>query len=358
VRGAVWRQTGGFNSTATYRLQGQPLLRSRLRNHRLPLLPGLLRGRGGTQGAPLPICTHLGTLSLTFYSLPPSHLSPVRAPQPAAAPQTPPPRARDAPPLPVALDCEMAAVLCADGRVRDAAVRVCVVDEAERVLLHSLISPAGPVVDYRTEYTGAVSGVSIAAHSRAHAGLVAGDLDGAPSLDVVRARVVSILSGCEGEGLSPEETASQPVPRLLVGHGLENDLAVLHLSHPASLLRDTALHAPLQRATTGKAHKLRDLVALHLGYAIQAAGAAHDPEEDAVGAMRLYRRVKCLARRHQEQAARDNAALLRAQGGGGYAAAARGGSSDAPAPAEAALWEAATCWCLDPPGVDAVKGCH
>jgi DNA polymerase III epsilon subunit-like protein len=134
----------------------------------------------------------------------------------------------------------MAAVLCADGRTRDAAVRVCVVDEAERVLLHSLILPSSPVVDYRTEYTG----------------LRAGDLAGAPGLEAVRLRVIDILAG--GPGDAPPSPGERR-PRLLVGHGLENDLAVLHLSHPAALLRDTALHAPLQRATTGKAHKLRDL---------------------------------------------------------------------------------------------------
>jgi len=228
----------------------------------------------------------------------------------------------------------MAAVLCADGRVRDAAVRVCVVDEAERVLLHSLIRPAGPVVDYRTEYTG----------------LRAGDLEGAPALEEVLPRVASILAGGEGEAAEggPGPPPNAPPTRLLVGHGLENDLAVLHLAYPAGLLRDTALHAPLQRATTGKAHKLRDLVALHLGYRIQADGCAHDPEEDAVGAMRLYRRVRCLRARHARQASRDAAALQRAGGGGGYAAAARGAAAEAPAEGGLSAHLAhKACWCLD-----------
>lgn len=186
---------------------------------------------------------------------------------------------------------------------------------------------------------------------------MAGDLDGAPPLEEVRSAVAKILAGDSAAG-----------PRVLVGHGLENDLAVLHLSHPPALLRDTALHGPLQRATTGKAHKLRDLVAVHLGYAIQAPGAAHDPEVDAVGAMRLYRRVKGLRARHAAQAARDAAALRRADGGGGYAAAARGawgagqpgggggGGAAAAAPAGPALGDVAAasaarrvpvCWCLD-----------
>ena len=172
-------------------------------------------------------------------------------------------------------------------------------------------------------------------------GLKAGDLEGAPALEAVRAQVVELLAS----------------GRTLVGHGLENDLAVLHLSHPGALLRDTALHAPLQRATTGKAHKLRDLVAVHLGYAIQAPGEAHDPEEDAVGAMRLYLRVRGMAARHAAQAQRDAAALARAGGGGGWAAAARGKAAAKPAEpegagleevcAESAARRTPVCWCLD-----------
>jgi hypothetical protein len=65
----------------------------------------------------------------------------------------------------VALDCEMVEVLCADGRLRDAAASVCVVDEHERILLHALICPAGPVTDYRTEYTGTHGSVAHTAWS-------------------------------------------------------------------------------------------------------------------------------------------------------------------------------------------------
>ena len=225
----------------------------------------------------------------------------------------------------------MVEVRTPEGRRRDALARVCVVDETERVLLATLVSPGAPVTDYRTEFTG----------------LAAGDLDGAPAFDAVQAQVAALLRG-----------PGDPPP-LLVGHGLENDLAVLRLSHPPERVRDTALHAPLQRATTGKAHKLRDLVALHLGYVIQAPGAAHDPEEDAVGAMRLYHRVRGLAARHAAQAVRDAAAMARATGGGGYASAARGEGGreggqkggEGLALAEQCLnqFTGATvaCWCLD-----------
>lgn len=287
--------------------------------------------------------------ALAAHACPFAHASASAAPRPApparsengsgcdddaAAPPSsrplPPPRSLPRPA--VALDCEMAAVLCGDGAVRDACVRVCVVDERESVLYHSLVSPGGTVVDYRTAFTG----------------LVAGDLDGAPPLAVVRERVAAILSGEGGSGSGNGSGSGSgtggcdapPSPRLLVGHGLDKDLAVLHLSHPAALRRDTALLPSLQRATTGKAHKLRDLVGLHLGYAIQAPGCAHDPEEDAVGAMRLYRRVKLMRAAHAAAEARDAAALVRAGGGNGWARAAAaaagggggGGASPPPPP--------------------------
>lgn len=166
--------------------------------------------------------------------------------------------------------------------------------------------------------------------------------------------MLAILAGVsDGDAQPPAQLPEPPMPRVLVGHGLVNDLKVLHMSHPVELLRDTALYAPLQRATTkGRAHKLRALVSLHLGYEIQAAGSAHDPEEDAVGAMRLYKRVKCLAECHAVQAKRDEQNLRRARGGTCWAAAARGvkaadgGGDDAP---ETVAPQAETCWCLDTP---------
>jgi hypothetical protein len=68
--------------------------------------------------------------------------------------------------------------------------------------------------------------------------------------------------------------------------------------------------------------------------------------------MRLYRRVKCLRRRHESQAKRDAQALLRAAGGGGYknAAAKRGAEAPAPAEEEPGLGGRLVrkvCWCLD-----------
>ena len=68
--------------------------------------------------------------------------------------------------------------------------------------------------------------------------------------------------------------------RILVGHGLENDLRALFLSHPMKMIRDSALFPPFcrrHRNGGGGAKKLKDLVREHLGVRIQ--DGTHDPAE-------------------------------------------------------------------------------
>lgn len=202
--------------------------------------------------------------------------APRRAPAPAAPPSAAaasglPPRSL-APPAGadrsltrvVALDCEM--VGTGPGGSRSALARAVVVNAHGAVLLDTHCRPAAEVTDYRTE----VSGVS-AAH-----------LAGAPPLAEVQARVAALLSG-----------------RLLVGHGLRNDLKALLLSHPRGSTRDTARYPPLMRsrphvggpsaeARRGRPARLQDLAAEQLGVRIQ--GGAHDPAEDARAALALYAR--------------------------------------------------------------------
>ena len=107
-------------------------------------------------------------------------------------------------------------------------------------------------------------------------------MQGAPTLAEVQPRVAALLSG-----------------RLLVGHALRNDLQALLLSHPRRLTRDTAAYAPLMRAAPhvggptamarrGRAAKLKDLAAAHLGLTIQAG--EHSAAEDARAALLLYQR--------------------------------------------------------------------
>lgn len=89
--------------------------------------------------------------------------------------------------------------------------------------------------------------------------------------------------------------------RLLVGHALRNDMQALLLSHPRKLIRDTAAYAPLMRAAPhvggptaqarrGRAAKLKDLAAAHLGMTIQAG--EHSAAEDARAALLLYQRYE------------------------------------------------------------------
>ncbi|KAG0610649.1 hypothetical protein M758_7G081400 [Ceratodon purpureus] len=160
----------------------------------------------------------------------------------------------------VALDCEMVGG-GKDGSINICA-RVCLVDEHENVLLNTYVQPVLPVTDYRYEITG----------------IKPTDFNDAPSLKRIRAVVKRIL----GDKL------------LLVGHDLRHDLACLNLDYPPELLRDTATYQLLVK-TSGVSHKLRYLTEVFLGYKIQD-GASHDPCEDAVAAMRLYKRMR--SRKH------------------------------------------------------------
>jgi len=156
----------------------------------------------------------------------------------------------------VALDCEMVGV-GSEGRSALALVVLC--DWHGRVLFRSFCRPAEAVTDLRTF----VSGVR-----EEH-------LRGAPDFRAVQARVCELLSG-----------------KLLVGHGLKNDLEALLLHHDVRARRDTAHYPPLMRTTAFgalKSRKLRDLAKEHLGADIQGDGAAHDPAEDARAALAVYK---------------------------------------------------------------------
>jgi RNA exonuclease 4 len=157
----------------------------------------------------------------------------------------------------LALDCEMVGV--GPGGARSALAFVVVVDWHGRVVLSEHVRPTEPVTDYRTH----VSGVR-PEHLRG---------PGVRDLPSVQASVASLLTG-----------------RLLVGHGLINDMRALLLSHPWHATRDTAVFRHFVRRTaTGhvKPRRLKHLVAAHLGAAIQTG--EHEPAEDARAALALYK---------------------------------------------------------------------
>ncbi|KAJ7543802.1 hypothetical protein O6H91_09G053000 [Diphasiastrum complanatum] len=167
----------------------------------------------------------------------------------------------------IAIDCEMVGG-GRDGFV-DLCARVCIVDENENVLLNTHVRPPVPVTNYRSHITG----------------IAAEDLVDAIPLEKVRKEIMSLLVG---SGF----THSKSYTKLLVGHDLKHDLSCLNLTYPSRLIRDTALYPPLLR-TNGSRNKLRYLVETYLGYQIQT-GKNHDPCEDAVAAMRLYKRMQSL----------------------------------------------------------------
>lgn len=75
------------------------------------------------------------------------------------------------------------------------------------VLLDAFVAQKEPVTDYRTWVSG----------------ITPQNLVGAADLAAVQQQVAELLQG-----------------RMLVGHGLKKDLAVLLLSHPRKNIRDTA----------------------------------------------------------------------------------------------------------------------
>ena len=144
---------------------------------------------------------------------------------------------------------------------RSALARVVVVDGAGRVVLDEHVKPKEKVTDFRTKVSG-----------------------------VTRA---DLTTSCIGFSEANASVASLVKDKVLVGHGLENDLKALMLSHPMRDTRDSALYPPLLgnwKARFGGARKLKDLAKQHLGRSIQVEGAPHDPAEDARSALDLYKK--------------------------------------------------------------------
>lgn len=159
----------------------------------------------------------------------------------------------------VALDCEMVGV----GPMKVSVLaRVSIVNYRGLCVFDTFVKVEEPVTDYRTEFSG----------------IRREDLESKEALPFgeVRTRVRKILSRA-----------------ILVGHGLENDLAVLNLSKAPSLIRDTSLYFPFMAQSsdgTLRARRLRDLVWEKFGVVIQSG--EHNSMEDAWAAMSLYKLVE------------------------------------------------------------------
>jgi len=162
----------------------------------------------------------------------------------------------------VALDCEMVGV--GPYGKRSALARVSLVGSDGSVLLDKFVRVGERVTDFRTHVSG----------------ICPGDVSGPNAIDfeVVRHVVATLICN-----------------RVLVGHGLQNDLSVLQLTHPFAYTRDTSLYEPFMRfdcyTGTFKSRKLSALAYQYLGYIIQNA-ASHDSCEDALAALNLYYSVQ------------------------------------------------------------------
>lgn len=162
----------------------------------------------------------------------------------------------------VALDAEMVGVGC--GGKRSALARVTMIDWNGKVLLDEYVQQTEEVTDYRTF----VSGITPAKLEEAQ-------LD----IETCRSMVLALLEG-----------------KVLVGHGLKNDLRALGISHPWQMTRDTAKYEPFMKIRFQDGilwpRSLRELCKEKLDKDVQTNGGPHCPYEDALAAMDLYKHVQ------------------------------------------------------------------
>ncbi|XP_023173054.1 RNA exonuclease 4 [Drosophila hydei] len=170
----------------------------------------------------------------------------------------------------LAMDCEMVGV--GFNGQDDMLARVSIVNKVGEVLLDKHVKPRELVTDYRTS----VSGI------RPH------DIENGEEFEAVQDEVVKLLHG-----------------KILVGHALRNDLAVLSIKHPMAHIRDTSRYKPLCKlVSNGHTPSLKRLTMAVLGQEIQTG--EHNSVEDARAAMGIYNRIapdweKYLERRQQQK---------------------------------------------------------
>jgi RNA exonuclease 4 len=165
----------------------------------------------------------------------------------------------------VALDCEFVGV--GPGGYESALARVSLVDYNNAILLDTYVKVDSPVTDYRTFVSGVTE-----EHVQS---------DTAMENEKCTTLVAKMLKG-----------------KILVGHGLKNDLDVLGFTHPWCDTRDTAKYEPfLKKAkknalcTLPQPRKLKDLALTKLGREIQIIGESHCSIEDAIAALDLYKKA-------------------------------------------------------------------
>lgn len=158
----------------------------------------------------------------------------------------------------IAIDCEMVGI-GPEGHDHMLA-RVSCVDFHGKQIYDSFVCPRERVTDYRTEITGITASTLRASYAR--------------PFKEVQATISELLAG-----------------RILIGHDVRHDLAVLELTHPTPQLRDTARHSSFRRFGHGPKPALRVLAREILGLDDFQKGE-HSSVEDARVAMLLFRTKK------------------------------------------------------------------
>ncbi|TLD37783.1 Ribonuclease H-like domain [Venturia nashicola] len=156
----------------------------------------------------------------------------------------------------IALDCEMVGFGPTPNDDSQLA-RVSIVNYHGHQIYDSFVLPQVPVTDYRTHITG----------------ITATTLKEARPFKEVQSDVATFLNG-----------------RVLVGHAIKNDLAVLQMTHPKRDIRDTSRHAAFREVSQGRTPSLKKLASLLLGMEIQQGH--HSSVEDARTTMLLFQKHK------------------------------------------------------------------
>lgn len=163
----------------------------------------------------------------------------------------------------VSIDCEMVGA-GSNGSI-DILARVSIVNRRGHILMDKYVKPTQPVTDYRTKYSG----------------IRREDIENAEDFNEVQDEVIDLLQG-----------------KVIVGHAVHNDLRVLFLKHPKSLLRDTSKFTPLAKLVgmNNGTPSLRNLTKCVLGKDIQ--NGEHDSVEDARAAMEIYNKTSVEWEKH------------------------------------------------------------
>ncbi|WVO21430.1 uncharacterized protein IAS62_002738 [Cryptococcus decagattii] len=159
----------------------------------------------------------------------------------------------------VALDCEMVQLRNSMGLAK-----IGIVDAYGNILMESFVRhhPAN-VVNYITRKSG----------------IRPQDLVGAPTYEQIQPQIIELVKD-----------------KIIVGHTLFNDLAVIGHRHQYEMMRDTALYDPLRNLVGVRSEgiwpSLKKLAAAVLNEDMHAAGIAHDPVEDARMTMAIFMTVR------------------------------------------------------------------